>query len=156
MNTVRTRMKSQTKGRFAVVVKVPAMIPRGICSDDSGPGVPVSTLEGTKLLDNSSKVQRTTRRRSQTHGKVRQETLVAQESLPSTTSQRVPPKVSSEELLVWFAIIGNTISASFTTMSIKSGLCMMMKLRRLFSVGMMFLPSVKKGIYNLRFYFLKL
>ncbi|CAL5369969.1 unnamed protein product [Camellia sinensis] len=98
-------------------------------SDDSGPGVPVSTLEGTKLLDNSSKVQRTTRRRSQTHGKARQGkepessslqtihvdrttanvqdlfgwTLVAQESLPSTTSQRVPPKVSSEELLVWSA-----------------------------------------------------
>ncbi|CAL5369971.1 unnamed protein product [Camellia sinensis] len=74
-------------------------------SDDCDPGVPVSTLEETKVLDNSSKVQTTTRR-SRTLGEVRQETLVAQKSLSSTTSQRVPPAVSSEEFSVWSDLFG--------------------------------------------------
>ncbi|KAF5961774.1 hypothetical protein HYC85_002983 [Camellia sinensis] len=74
-------------------------------SDDCDPGVPVSTLEETKVLDNSSKVQTTTRR-SRTLGEVRQETLVAQKSLSSTTSQRVPPTVSSEEFSVWSDLFG--------------------------------------------------
>ncbi|CAL5369972.1 unnamed protein product [Camellia sinensis] len=71
-------------------------------SNDRSPCVPVRTLEETKVPDNSWKVPWARRKRYRTHGKVRQETLVAQKNLPSTMSQRVPLKVASEEkLLVW-------------------------------------------------------